>query len=369
MSAKKPLVPGNIENLKAYVAGKTIDEVREIYQPERISKLASNENRLGCSSAVQPAVIEALKQIQDYPDPIARKLRKKLAELNGCDADELILAHGSESVISIICRTFFLDGQNAVTANATFVGFFVQAGVRGAEIKKVPLDEEYRFNVDALLDAVDSRTRMVYLANPNNPTGTYITDAELRRLTDELPEKLILINDEAYFEYTGKLTDYPSFTSGESRPSNMITLRTFSKAYGLAGFRIGYGMADKELIAEMMKAKLTFEPTAPAQAAALAALEDQDFIKKSLEVVEEGRERLYSLFDQYGVRYVPSACNSVLMLLGSEDEASEFTGKMLENGVILRQMKAFGVPNGIRITIGTREDMDHFERNFKKIYA
>lgn len=360
------LIPGNIKRLKPYEAGKTIEEVETEYGLDKISKLASNENRLGCSPKVKEAVADALHKIQDYPDPIAGKLRKVIADRNGVKESEVIIASGSESVISILCRTFFKDGENAVTASATFVGFFVQAGVRGIELKKVAVTDQYGYDVDGILDAVNEKTKMVYLANPNNPTGTYLNESEYKKLVDGLPGDVLLVADEAYFEYAKEVEDY--MPSLEYRKDNVITLRTFSKAYGLAGLRIGYGIADEMLIREMLKTKLTFEPSAAAQAGALAAYQDEDHLQKSIEIVKEGRKRLYDFFDRHDVQYKKSISNSVMMILEDEEQAIEFTQKMLEQGVILRRINAFGLPNCIRITIGTPEEMDHFEESFNQIF-
>lgn len=361
------IVPENIKKLKPYVAGKTIAEVRNEYQPDSISKLASNENRLGCSPEVKPAVIEALESIQDYPDPIADKLRAEIAKRNHIKPEEVLLAAGSESVISILCRTFFENGDNAVTANVTFVGFFVQAGVRGIELKKVPVTSGYGFDVDAMLNAIDSKTKMVYLANPNNPTGTILSAKEYRRLVDSIPENVLLIADEAYYEYAEGYSDY--LPAMDHRKDNVVILRTFSKAYGLAGLRIGYAIAHQDVIREMIKTKLTFEPTATAQAAAYAALQDTGFLRKSVELVERGKEDLYSFFDSQDVSYVRSVSNSVMMILDTEQEAVDFTQGMLKKGVILRRINAFGLPNCVRITIGTESEMDHFKNSFNEVYS
>ncbi len=361
----KKIIPANIQILKPYVAGKTITEVQKEFKPSRMSKLASNENRLGCSSLVSKAVLDSLSHLHDYPDPVAKKLRKKVADMNGVEENEILLAAGSESVISILCRTFFNDGEHALTANATFVGFLVQAGVRGISVHKIPITNDYRFDIDAILKAVRPETKMVYIANPNNPTGTYINKNEYQRLVDSLPEDVLLIADEAYFEFAESVKDYPHAL--DYRKDNVIILRTFSKAYGLAGFRIGYAIADNRLIKEMMKAKLTFEPTTPAQAAAFAALDDQEFINRSVQMVENGRVRLYDFFQKHDVEYVPSISNSVLMVLDNEEEAVDFTQAMLKQGVILRRVNAFGLPNCVRITIGTPQDMEHFEESFLNI--
>jgi len=362
---QRPLVPDNIKNLKAYVAGKTIKEVDEAYHPSQIAKLASNENRLGCSSLVAPAVQEALQEIQDYPDPAARQLRAELAKKNDVSIENIVVGAGSESIISILCRTFFKNNDIALTADATFVGFFVQANIRGITLQKVPVTSDYRFDVEAIVDAITDCTKMIYIANPNNPTGTYINNREFEYLMDEVPRDILVIMDQAYHEYAYDVDDYPDAL--DYNYPNVITLRTFSKAYGLAGMRVGYAIAHKEPIANMLKTKLTFEPTAAAQAAAIAALQDEAFLSESRRVVEKGRMQLYDFFDGHNVQYISSISNSVLMICDSEKEAASFTQKMLKKGVILRQTQAFGVPEGVRITIGTEKDMRYFEQCFEDI--
>lgn len=359
------LVPFNIRYLSPYKAGKTIEEVEREYSPPRISKLASNENRMGCSPAVKSAVAGAIQEIQDYPDPVARKLRQALADEKNVQPGNIILAAGSESIIANLCRTFFLNNEQAITANTTFVGFFVQAGIRGVSLEKVPLTDDYRFNLDGMADAITDRTKMIYIANPNNPTGTYITQSEFERFMRKVPDHVLVIMDEAYYEYANQEADYPDSLSYDF--DNVITLRTFSKAYGLAGFRIGYGMASKEIIGHMMKTKLTFEPTTLAQAAALAALEDPEFVRESRKRVKEGKKRLYTFFEKEQIPYISSISNSVMMILDTRQQAISFTQKMLERGVILRRTHAFGMPCGVRITIGRKKEMDHFEHAFQKV--
>ena len=361
----KPLVPSNIETLKPYVAGKTIAEVAELYKPTNIAKLASNENRLGCSPKVKAAIDDAFQQIQDYPDPIARKLRAAIAKRNGVEDQNVLLASGSESIISILCKTFFLDNEHAITANATFVGFFVQIGVRGVRLKKIPVTPDYKFDVKAIANAIDKQTKMVYIANPNNPTGTYINKEEFGWLIEQVPDNVLLVMDEAYYEFAQEVEDYPHAL--DYNHPNLVVLRTFSKAYGLAGFRVGYAIAHEDLISNMMKTKLTFEPSTLGQAAALAAYADDVFLAKSVAMVEKSKKRLYAFFDEQQVEYVPSVSNSVMMVLPTEQQAIELTQKMLEKGVILRRIHAFGLPNCIRITVGISEEMDHFEQSFLEV--
>ncbi len=360
-------IPSHIQQLKPYVAGKTIAEVKELYKPLQISKLASNENRLGHSPTVHQAVENALQNIQDYPDPVASILKSAIAAKNKVKEEEVLIAAGSESIISILCRTFLQKDDVTITADATFVGFFVQAGVMGAHVKKIPVTDDYRYDVDGILKSIDDDTKMVYIANPNNPTGTYIDKDSFSKLISNIPDDIRIGADEAYYEFAKGVHDYPE--AMDYRKENMVILRTFSKAYGLAGFRIGYCFADEEIITQMMKTKLTFEPTAPAQAAAFAAYKDEDFLSKSIELVHKGREKLYGFFDENKVKYAESISNSVMMILDDEESAKNFTQAMLEEGVILRQINAFGLPNCVRITIGTEKEMKHFRKSFLKVSA
>jgi histidinol-phosphate aminotransferase len=359
------LVPDNIKNLSPYVAGKTINEVREAYHPGQISKLASNENRWGCSPLVPPAIAKAAAEIQNYPDPAARKLKAALAKKHGVSDENILVAAGSESIIAILCRTFFRKDDEAITANATFIGFLVQANIRGISLKKVPVTPDFRFDVDAIAEAVTDRTKMIYIANPNNPTGTYITKKEFEKLVKAVPDDVIVIMDDAYFEYALEIEDYPHAI--DYHFGNVVVLRTFSKAYGLAGLRVGYAIGPKELIKNMNKTKLTFEPDALGQAAALAALEDEEFITKSIHVAKKGKAELYQFFDDHDISYVRSIANFVLLICEDQESAKRMTQAMLEKGVILRRTNMFGLPHCIRITIGTEENMQHFKQSFVEL--
>lgn len=359
-------IPGHIQELHPYVPGKTIAEVEAAYHPGRISKLASNENRLGCSPKVTDAITKSLVVIQDYPDSASRNLCRLLARKLGVKETQIIAGAGSESLIGALSRTFLREGDHAITADVTFLGFRIQTQIRGVERDLVPLTKDYRFDLPAMADAVNDQTRMIYIANPNNPTGTYVTREEFAAFMSRIPEDIIVVMDEAYYEFVQAEPDYPGTI--EMGYENVITLRTFSKAYGLAGLRVGYAVGPEELIRDMYKVKFTFEPSVTAQVAAEAALTDQDFIEKTREMVGKGKERLYRFCDSNGLTYVPSYANAVMLVFNSEKDATSFTQEMLKRGVILRQLNGFGMPNGVRVTIGTDREMQHFEESYKNIY-
>jgi len=358
-------IPSHIKDLKPYIAGKTIEEVVKTYNPAKISKLASNENRLGCSPRANEAAIKSMSSIMNYPDSSCANIRSELAKRFNIKPENVIAGSGSEGVMALITRTFFEDHEVALTASATFIGFIVLVNSRGVKLEQVPLTKDYRFDLDALAAAIHDDTKVVYLANPNNPTGTYFTKTEFEAFMEKVPSHVLVVMDEAYFEFASELEDYPD--SMKYRMDNVITLRTFSKAYGLAGYRIGYGFAHEDVISTMMKVKLPFEPSTPSQAAGLAALEDEEFLQKTRKMVSEGRLRFYDFFEKKGIEYVKSASNSVMIVLKDESQAITFTEEMLKKGVILRRLPAFGLPHCVRITVGLDHEMDHFEEAFEEI--
>ncbi len=362
----KNLIPSNIQELKAYVPGKTIAEVQKEYNPQRISKLASNENRLGRSPGIDKAVQQAMATVHDYPDPLSLKLRKELSKKHGLKPENFLFGAGSESLLAGLFRTFFLNKENVITSNSTFVGMYVQAKTRGVHVKKIPITKEYRFDVKAMVNAIDDLTKMIYIANPNNPTGTYITNQEFEWLMDNTPPNVLVVMDEAYYEYACDVNDYPDVLSYNHK--NVIVLRTFSKGYGLAGFRVGYAIASQELIGYLHKTKLPFEPASLSQAAALAAYRDQEFLARSKKIVSEGKEILYQFFDEMDIQYAHSIANFVLIDLKDEDKAIHITQALLEKGVIVRRVNAFGLPTCVRVTIGLAEELEHFKTVFSEIY-
>lgn len=355
----------HIQELHPYVPGKTIAEVQDEYHPELISKLASNENRLGCSPKVAEAVMNSMDTVQDYPDSASRELRNALALKLDVKDSQIVVGAGSESVLGMLARTFLMEGDHAVTSDVTFLGFRIQTQIEGVERDLVPLTGEYRFDLQAMADAVTEETRMIYIANPNNPTGTYVTKAEFEAFMSRIPEHVIVVMDEAYYEFAAEEPDYPDTI--RMGYDNVITLRTFSKAYGLAGLRVGYGVGPEELIRNMYKVKFTFEPSVIAQVSAEAALSDEAFLNKTRKMVRNGKERLYHFCDEHSIDYVPSCANSVMLIFDNESRATHFTQEMLKRGVILRQLTGFGMPNGIRLTIGTDQEMTHFEETWIQI--
>lgn len=344
------LIPDYIQRLNPYVAGKPIWEVQAEYGIERVDKLASNENSLGPSHRALEAIRQRLSETYRYPDTAGLKLRGALAKRFGVKVDNIVLGNGSEGIMSYIMRTFLQQDDQVISVDATFVGFKVMAQARAEAPIIVPLSD-YRFDLQAIADHITERTKIVYLCNPNNPTGTYFTDKELDAFLERLPKRVLVILDEAYCEFAQEFPDYPD--SMRYRHDQVITLRTFSKAYGLAGVRIGYGIAHEYLIGNLMKIKLPFEPSDLAQAAGLGALEDEEFLEQTLTMNREGREYFYKEFERLDLHYYRTASNFILLVFKDEEEVMRLHDFLLRRGVIIRPLKGFGLPHCMRVTIGT----------------
>jgi histidinol-phosphate aminotransferase len=346
------LVPPYIAALEAYRPGRSVEEVQREYGLSHVVKLASNENPLGPSPLAIEAIRRSIDRLNLYPTA-GLELRRVLAREFEVKVENVIAGSGSEGIMANIMRTFPGDEDEVLTAAETFVSFRLLAQSRGIRYRTVPC-RNWRFDLPALADAVNERTRIIYLANPNNPTGTIFTRHEFDEFYRHIPERVLIILDEAYFEYAKDNPRYPD--SMQYRYDNVITLRTFSKAYGLAGLRIGYGFAHEDLIANLLKVKLPFEPSTLAEAAGIAALADKEFLHRTLETNARGMRVVTRALADLGVEYVRSDANFVMSLWPSREGAMQFVEDMIHQGVIVRPLEQFGVPNGVRITIGSDAD-------------
>jgi histidinol-phosphate aminotransferase len=360
-----PLVPPNIAALHPYEAGRTIESVRRQYGLTRIAKLASNENPLGASPKAVEAMARTLGGLNLYPDGGLR-LREVLAAQFDLKVENVIAGSGSEGIMSNIIRAFLCDEDEVLTTEAAFIGFQVLARSRGVTYRTVPY-RDWHYDLPALAAAINEHTKIVYLANPNNPTGTIFTRHQFDEFYRHVPERVLIILDEAYFEYAKDNPRYPD--SMHYRYDNVITLRTFSKAYGLAGARIGYGFAHEELIRNLLKVKLPFEPSTPAQAAGIAALADKEFLHRTLELNARGLRYLTEGLRDLGLPLAPPEANFVMIDMASEGEASRVFEELLSQGVVARPLKAFGLPNCLRVSTGTDEDNRFCIEAFRRSYA
>jgi histidinol-phosphate aminotransferase len=346
-----PLVPPYIKSLQPYKAGKPIEEVKREFGLKDIIKLASNENPLGSSPMAIKELRTHIDGLNYYPDG-GFDLRTVLADKFKVKVDNVIIGNGSDGIMSYIIRTFLCDDDEVLTTEAAFIGFQVLARSRGVKYQTVPYTN-WRYDLPALAKKINKHTKIIYLANPNNPTGTIFTKVEFDEFYKIVPERVLIILDEAYFEYAQDNPSYPD--SMRYRYDNVITLRTFSKIYGLAGLRVGYGFAHETLIGNLLKVKLPFEPNTLAQSAAIGALKDTDFVHRALELNSRGLPIVTDSLRTIGMNVAPSEANFIMVEMKSEDEVNTIYMELLRRGVIIRPLKAFGLPHCMRITIGTDE--------------
>jgi histidinol-phosphate aminotransferase len=348
-------VPEYIRSLIPYEPGKPIEEVEREYGIANSVKLASNENPLGPSPKALAAIREKLAQLNLYPDGDCFYLKQGLAKKLGVASEKLIFGTGSNEIIELAVRTFLRPGDEAVMAQQAFVVYQLIVQAVGGKGKAVPL-KNFTHDLEAISEAITPQTRMVFLANPNNPTGTIYRRDEWERFLGKVSLDVLLIVDEAYFEYV-KEPGYPNSLEYHAEDRAILTLRTFSKLYGLAGLRIGYGVGARELIALMQRVRQPFNVNAPAQWAALAALDDVEHVKRSLEANREGLEYLQKEFTRLGLAFVPSSANFILVRVGKGQEVFQ---QLLRRGVIVRPMTGYKFPEHVRVTVGTMPENRKF---------
>jgi len=301
------LVPEYVEKLEAYQAGKPIDELAREKNLTKITKLASNENPLGPSPFAIREMTNVLWDVHRYPDMFAHELKKSLSDLYQLKPNNIILGNGSEGIMGYIVRAFLQPNEEVITSENTFIGFLILAKSVGAKLIQVPRFPNYKYDVEAMAKKITPNTKIVYIANPDNPTGTYINKKEFDFLMEHVPSHTIVILDEAYFEFAQSQGDYPD--SMNYRYDNVITLRTFSKAYGISGVRCGYGFGHDHLIGNLHKVKLPFEPSLIAQKGAVGALRDNPHLQRTLENNKIQYQKLFHFLQEQNFNPIPSITN------------------------------------------------------------
>ncbi|MEM0939727.1 MAG: histidinol-phosphate transaminase [Bacteroidota bacterium] len=350
-------IPDHIAAIKSYQPGKTIPQLKEEYGWEKIAILWNNENTLGYSPKSKQAVIEAYETINYYPDPNSIDLKKVLSQQLRKPENQLILGNGSESVLMLVIRALCTKEDEFLTSMGGFVIIYNWAQVNNIRCIATPMTQDYKFDLDSIKRRINRNTKIIYLANCNNPTGTGITQAELDDFMQFVPDHILVIIDEAYFEYSKALN--PAFpNSMEMEYPNILTLRTFSKAYGIAGVRLGFGVGNEKIIEAMSKVKLTFEPTALAQAAGIGALNDDDFLRETINNNTDGLNYFYKEFEKLGLEYVRSYGNFVMTLWKNKDEVIHVFNALMKHGVLVRPLMS-PIEHGIRISVGRPEENEH----------
>lgn len=352
-----------ILGLKLYQAGKPIEEVKRELGLDDIIKLASNENPLGCSPKVQEAIKNLADKVNLYPDASNFELKKALSKHLGVDTQKIFCGTGSDLLIRIICSLFVDPGDETIMGEVSFQRYEDSTVLMGGKPVKIPMIN-HRLDVEAMVSAINERTKIIWFCTPNNPTGSIITKKELFSVLDRIPENVVIVMDEAYYEYvTDK--DFPQTIPLLEKYRNMIILRTFSKAYGLAGLRLGYGVANEEIAKYMNTVIGPFDTNIVAQAAAVAALEDTDFLKRVIEENTEGREYLTKEYERLGLEYIPSQTNFIMVNIGRDDK--EVFNQLLRKGIIVRPGFLFGMNGWMRVSIGTMEQNKRYIKELEEI--
>jgi histidinol-phosphate aminotransferase len=337
--------------LTPYQPGKSIEAVKRQYKLDKIVKLASNENPFGCSEQVKTALQSNQTSLAIYPDGYATALRETLSSFLQVDGEELIFGNGSDNLIQIISRALLHPNASTIMAAPTFSQYKHNAVIEGAITKEVPLING-EHDLDAMFEAIDEQTNVIWLCSPNNPTGTYIPENKLIAFLDKVPSEILVVLDEAYYEYV-VADDYYDSVNLARKYENLIVLRTFSKIYGLASLRIGYGVANRSIIKALEPAREPFNVSSLGLLAATAAIKDQEFIKICKEKNRQGLEQFYEFCSRYQLEFYPSQTNFILIDCKiNGDQVFQF---LLERGYIVRSGNALGFPTGVRITVGSFE--------------
>lgn len=348
-----PVPKPSIAAIKPYVAGKA--KAEGFASP---IKLSANENALGASPAAQRAFAETAARLHLYPDPGANALREALAAKHGLDPARVIMGTGSDEIFSMACQAYLNPGDNIVQPEFAFAAWAIAARAAGAAVKSAP-ERDYTVDIDAMLAAIDAKTRIVFIANPASPTGTRLPYAEIERLHAGLREDVLLVLDGAYAEFAEGRDDYAAGLALAQTAPNVIATRTFSKLYGLAALRLGWGYASAAIVDTLNRIRLPFNASAPAQAAALAALDDEAFAARSLARVVEGREELSRLLAELGLAPIPAAANFVTVRFPPDFPltAAEADKRLSEQGILVRNLASYAMPDCLRITIGAVGEM------------
>ena len=342
----------HILGIAPYEPGKPTEELeRELGIVDAI-KLASNENPLGPSDRVQKALIAALPHLNRYPDGSGHYLRQALAKKHGVSIDQVVLGNGSNELIELIVRTFLRPGDEAVVPHPSFMVYPMIVQAAGG-IRVMVMLKDYRLDLEAMARAITPMTKIVFIANPNNPSATIVTADAVAHFMSRVPPRTIVVFDEAYIEFAMG-PDFPDVLASVKQGRKVMVLRTFSKSASLAGLRVGYGVADADAIALMNRIRQPFNVNALAQVAALAALDDESHVMECVRMIEAGRHYLYDEFNALGIKYVPSRANFILVDVGHS--ASDVYQKLLKEGVIVRPLTPFGMESALRITIGTPQE-------------
>lgn len=345
-----------LDIIQPYSPGKPIWEVQKELGLERVIKMASNENPLGPSPKAVQAIQASLADLNRYPDADASVLRQAIAEKYSVGKQQVITTNGADELITLISEAFLEQGDEIIVPSPSFSEYDFGAHIMGAVVKPVPFDEGFEYNIDKLVEAVTDKTKIIYICSPNNPTGTYISKGQMEELLEKLTDVLVVF-DGAYSQFADE-ADYTDGLEFVAAGHPVIALQTFSKIYGIAGVRVGFGIASEEIITSILKVKEPFNVNTLAQIAAAAAIADTEHVEASFNANLKGRNFLYTSFDKLGLAYTETTANFILVQVGPDGE--DVYRQLMANGIIVRYGKTWGLPEHIRVTIGTEEENEFF---------
>lgn len=357
------LVPDFISSLSPYVPGKPIEETEREYGITDAVKLASNENPLGPSPKAVAAIRDALTKMNLYPDGASFYLKNELSSFLGVPGEELMLGNGSNELIELLIRTFVHGDDELLLSAQTFVIYKISAQAVGRRYVEVPMKDR-RYDLEAMAKAVNEKTKLIFIANPDNPTGSWQSEETLVRFLESIPERVLVVMDEAYYEYV-TAGDYPNSMELRKRFPNLIVMRTFSKAYGLAGIRLGYAMARPEIVDYVNRTRAPFNVSAVAQVAGIAAIHDQEHVRNARETNTKGLQQLAEELPKFGLSVQPSQSN--FYLVDFHQPAGPFYEPLLREGVIVRPMGGYGFGTCARINTGTAADHERLFAALSKV--
>lgn len=348
-------IPDHIQQLNTYKPGPTKVQLLEQLGVERIVSLWNNENPLGVSPKAEQALKNATQNLHFYPDPGSTDLCGKIEKHLGLDNDTVAVGNGGESLMMLMLHAFCQPDDEILTSDGSFVIMYLWAAIKNLQLVKVPIDEGYGFDLNAMYKSISDKTKIIYIANANNPTGSAVNKNELLEFIQKVPEHILIMVDEAYFEFSKHINpDFPDSTKWGFE--NVLTLRSFSKCYGLAGLRIGYIAGPQRLIAALKKVKLTFEPGYLAQIAGIAALDDKAFLFDTVQNNSKGLEVYYKALSALNVSFVKSYANFVMIDLQTVQKAEETFNALYQRGILVRKLHGSGLSHCLRISVGSTDD-------------